>query len=361
MTGTGRWRPPDLTPDQGPRPEPSEQGVEGERVDFLQRVALGRALENRTEDLSSILLKSGSFPAGHPAIARAVLATQLIGRWLATGEGGNPAELLRIASLGEELALRAGSLAEVTKGYLIWRDGTLELLAQEASRLKSDRALVAMARQMVRASCDSSLVRMARHYDAARLVLQEQLESEHAKLAYQTLHDPLTGLANRTLFADRLAHVQRAVARRHLGAAVLFLDLDRFKTVNDQFGHACGDQLLIAVAGRLTEMVRAADTAARLSGDEFVLLIEDLRDPISEATALADRIRAAFARPFLVEGTSILVSVSVGIAPVGPADDPEAIIACADTAMYQTKRVAVDLPGADTPHPRLDGQVMPAS
>ncbi len=343
------WRPPDLTPGQSPRPEPAGQGIEVESVDLPQRVALGRALQARAGDLSPFLQQAGLFPAGHPAIARAVLATRLIGRWLTTGEGGNPAELQRIASLGEELAVKAGSLAEVTKAHLIWRDGTLELLDQEASHLQSDRALVAMAKEMVRASCDSSLVRMAHHFDAARLVLQEQLESEHAKLAYQTLHDTLTGLANRTLLADRLAHVQRAVARRHLGAAVLFLDLDHFKTVNDQFGHACGDQLLIAVAARLSGMVRAADTAARLSGDEFVLLIEDLRDPISEAAALADRIRAAFTQPFLVDGRGILVSVSVGIAPVGPTTDPEAIIARADAAMYQTKRVSADLPGADTP------------
>ena len=103
-------------------------------------------------------------------------------------------------------------------------------------------------------------------------MLQAQLEEEQTRLTHQALHDALTGLPNRVLFLERLAQSVEAASRRSIHSAVLFIDIDRFKAVNDIAGHAAGDQLLIGVARRLREVLRPADTVARLGGDEFVVL-----------------------------------------------------------------------------------------
>ena len=152
------------------------------------------------------------------------------------------------------------------------------------------------------------------------------------------LHDALTGLANRTLLLERLDHAVLRARRSGKMAGVLFLDLDRFKTVNDLHGHAIGDELLLAVAHRLTAALRSGDTLARMSGDEFVVLCEDINDP-AEVDAIAARICAAVAGPFVLSGAVVATSVSVGIAFSGRGDQlSEQILREADAAMYQAKR-----------------------
>lgn len=157
------------------------------------------------------------------------------------------------------------------------------------------------------------------------------------RLNHLASHDPLTGLPNRMLFHDRLRH---AIARRNRGGlAVLFLDLDRFKLVNDGYGHDVGDALLREVAARLSSCLRAEDTVARLGGDEFVVLIEDL--PGTEfAAAIAGKIAARLAEPVVISGRTLPVSSSVGIA-LHPRDgvDPQTLLKNADTAMYRAKEV----------------------
>ena len=161
-----------------------------------------------------------------------------------------------------------------------------------------------------------------------------------ARLLHEALHDDLTGLPNRTLLLDRLAQSIRR-SRRQDGAdfAVLFLDLDRFKVVNDSLGHLVGDQLLIAVSRRLRQCVRPSDTVARLGGDEFALLLEDI-DPDHGAEAAARRIHDALGVPVLVGGQEVFTSVSIGICH---GDDtyakPEDLLRDADTAMYRAKRL----------------------
>jgi diguanylate cyclase (GGDEF)-like protein len=158
-----------------------------------------------------------------------------------------------------------------------------------------------------------------------------------AKLEHRAHHDELTGLANRTLFSGRAA-VAIAHARRTDGhGAVLFLDLDRFKNVNDSLGHAVGNLLLQAVAKRLRGATRAEDTVARLGGDEFVVLLPELDDPEHAAT-VATKILEAFNDPFTVNGHRVFASPSIGIA-MFPADghDPDALLKNADTAMYRAK------------------------
>jgi|GEM_PF-1289432 len=160
----------------------------------------------------------------------------------------------------------------------------------------------------------------------------------YEELRHQAFHDSLTGLANRALFQDRVEH---AVARRPGDesslVAVLFLDLDDFKTINESLGHAGGDQLLAAVADRLRGCLRASDTPARLGGDEFAVLLEDLRDE-SEATHVAQRIIDALKPPIRIGATAAVIATSIGIAATGPGEDGAMeLLRNADFAMYQAK------------------------
>jgi diguanylate cyclase (GGDEF)-like protein len=152
------------------------------------------------------------------------------------------------------------------------------------------------------------------------------------------LHDPLTGLPNRLLLLERLDHAMLRCQRSDRLAAVLFVDLDQFKLVNDEHGHSVGDELLIAVAERLTLTLRPGDTVARMAGDEFVVLCEDL-DGYLLAGEIAARVGNAIARPFVLAGCELSITASVGIAFSGPGKQlSESLLAEADTAMYQAKR-----------------------
>ena len=158
------------------------------------------------------------------------------------------------------------------------------------------------------------------------------------QLQYDALHDALTGLPNRTLFVDRLEHaLSRAKRRPDEIFAVLFLDLDRFKVVNDSLGHLLGDRLLVEFARRMERCVRPGDTVSRLGGDEFTILLEDLRDQ-AEVTQVADRIHAELAHPFNIAGQDVYTSASIGIA-LGDSEyaRAEQLLRDADTAMYRAK------------------------
>jgi len=158
-----------------------------------------------------------------------------------------------------------------------------------------------------------------------------------AALAHQALHDPLTGLANRSLLLDRLAQAAARAGRKPAPMAVLFLDLDRFKEVNDQLGHRAGDDLLKVVATRLVSVVRPGDTVARFGGDEFVVLCESMPGE-AQAFDLAERIADVLGRPVTISGREMSVTASIGIvlADAGfvAADD---LLRDADLAMYQAK------------------------
>jgi len=165
----------------------------------------------------------------------------------------------------------------------------------------------------------------------------ERTELEQ-RLRHQAFHDALTGLPNRTLFLDRLAH---ALARsdRHPGSpALLFIDIDRFKSVNDNLGHAVGDELLKAVAARICDSMRQEDTASRFGGDEFVVLCEDIAGE-QDAKVVADRIIEALQQPVRIAGRELAVAASVGIILArGQEETPESLLSHADTAMYHAKQ-----------------------
>ncbi len=165
------------------------------------------------------------------------------------------------------------------------------------------------------------------------VTMRRQLERE---LTHRAFHDPLTGLANRVLFNDRTEQALRRNRRTQQMAAVLFCDLDEFKDVNDLLGHVLGDQLLQQVAKRIGEVIRPADTAARLGGDEFAVLAEDM-ESIEEVEALAERLVTALGQPFLVNGETITVSGSVGIATNRDGKDSTELLRSADLALYAAK------------------------
>jgi diguanylate cyclase (GGDEF)-like protein/PAS domain S-box-containing protein len=162
---------------------------------------------------------------------------------------------------------------------------------------------------------------------------QHHLEEE---LQHQVFHDALTGLPNRALFTDRAAHALALARRNETTAAVLFIDLDDFKIVNDTMGHAVGDELLVAVAKRLDVSARESDTAARLGGDEFALLIENLADPDS-VEPFASRVVAAFSEPFELSAGSVLATATVGIATTEDSSDLDQLLRHADLALYAAK------------------------
>ncbi len=167
--------------------------------------------------------------------------------------------------------------------------------------------------------------------------LDRKVKEYATQLQHQAFHDPLTKLPNRALFSDRLEHATARVARGATLVAVLFLDLDGFKRVNDHHGHAVGDLLLQAAAKRMQESVRVGDTVARLGGDEFVVLLEDLDGPESARTT-ADRLSNCLRQPFVINGTTCSISVSIGIAFCGSAGHrSEDILRDADRAMYLAK------------------------
>jgi diguanylate cyclase (GGDEF)-like protein len=169
--------------------------------------------------------------------------------------------------------------------------------------------------------------------EAVRGKLQTAEVSDH-----KALHDPLTGLANRSLVLDHLQLALARAGRRSTLAAVIFLDLDGFKQVNDTLGHAAGDELLVRVAERLRHVVRPADTLGRWGGDEFIVVCEDL-EQASDAPAVVERIASAFEFPFGVQGAELQVVASIGVAVSGgTGDQPAMLIHAADSAMYRAKQ-----------------------
>ena len=187
--------------------------------------------------------------------------------------------------------------------------------------------------------------------------MTESLRTAHDRLMHDALHDQLTRLPNRALFMERLRRAM-SIRQRHPHSlfAILFIDLDRFKTVNDSLGHPAGDQLLLEIARRLTQELRGEDavarvgrdpaggdrTLARLGGDEFIVLVEDLRDP-SDAVRIAERVQQCLDRPVRVEGQDVFTTASIGIAVSAEAHrSGDDVVRDADIAMYRAKAAGGD-------------------
>ncbi len=241
-----------------------------------------------------------------------------------------------------------GDLPRLRKAVSDCVDGTRELMECE-HRLRAADGTYRWMR------CQALAIRAAPDGPATRLVgsltdvtAQRELEE---RLRYGAHHDALTGLPNRTLFLDRLTQAL-ARARRNPEAriALLFLDLDGFKQVNDNLGHLAGDQLLVKVAERIGQRLRQSDTAARLGGDEFAVLLEDVRAP-ADVDAIADDISRRLCAPYDIDGVEVVISAAVGAALSATGQErPDDILRSADLAMYQAKLKG--RPRAEaTPHP----------
>jgi diguanylate cyclase (GGDEF)-like protein len=166
---------------------------------------------------------------------------------------------------------------------------------------------------------------------------RRSLERERAIALHVSMHDALTGLPNRTLLADRFGQVLLAAGRSGISAGLLLLDLDRFKEINDTFGHHHGDELLTQIGPRLTGVLREVDTVARLGGDEFAVLLPQVATLV-EATAVATKLRAALETPFSVEGVDFVVDASIGVVlSVDHGHDAATLLQRADVAMYVAK------------------------
>ncbi len=226
-------------------------------------------------------------------------------------QGGEPIDVL--------LTVSGASTVLEPPGHFYW-------LLQDLSDRKQ-QAKVALLRAQV-----AELAKQALESEIT------QRQRAEVQLRHSACHDPLTGLPNRTLFQDRLNHAAAYAQRKQAYLfAVLFLDLDGFKLINDSLGHAAGDQLLLRVAERLKSCLRPFDTVARLGGDEFTILVEDI-DEITEAEGVAERVQAALEKPFILGVQEVFVTTSIGMSLSTEAyNQPEDLLRYADIAMYEAK------------------------
>lgn len=203
-------------------------------------------------------------------------------------------------------------------------------------------AMVAITQDIIRSHYNqrlkSSPIHELNQLSEAINYLAEQVEVQLANLSYQAFHDSLTDLPNRALFEDRLQQAWVRSHRSHTLIAVLFIDLDGFKLINDSFGHKVGDQLLIALSQRLKLCLRSGDTLARLGGDEFTILLENIHN-IGDATNVADRVAQQLQASFMLAGHEVFATASIGIAfGIEGCNHPEDFLRNADIAMYEAKK-----------------------
>jgi diguanylate cyclase (GGDEF)-like protein len=284
----------------------------------------GSAVFNALPDAAALVDPGGTITAINPAWRTFALLSG--GDLAKTGIGTNYLEVCRSAAAGGDDDSRV--VAEGLKGVLSGRLRAFEHRYPCPSPIESRWFVVRIS--PLSDPCDGALVC---HLDITGWKLTED------RLVFRASHDPLTGLPNRE---QVLAHLRTALARlARSGApvAVLFLDLDRFKPVNDRYGHAAGDRVLVQVGNRLRHQMRATDLVGRVGGDEFIVVCDG-----GETAALADRLRYALRSPIQLGADAVSLGVSIGIAhariPIGTDldDEASALVARADAAMYDDKR-----------------------
>ena len=276
------------------------------------------SLVRHASDLITVIGRDGTIIYQSPSIER------LLGYDAETMTGRRFDELLdssdgeRVRAMLADVAATARDQPEVVQCTLVHRDGTPHQFEVNCTNLLADEHV-------------GGIVLNCRDI-SERKAFEEQL-------THQAFHDPVTGLANRALFAERVRHAIARTRRKHQSVAVVFLDLDDFKTINDSLGHAAGDEVLVEVGKRLATSVRATDTAARFGGDEFALLLEDI-DGVQAAADTADRVLETLALPLRVAHKELSLRCSIGISVVsqGSTATAEELIRDADAAMYRAKR-----------------------
>jgi diguanylate cyclase (GGDEF)-like protein/PAS domain S-box-containing protein len=274
-----------------------------------------RSLVQNSSDVILVVRASGAIQFASPSVARVLRRepSTLLGRSLA--DLIDPEDRDEARAFVRQVALSAGVSSPVEWRFLLPDGSALhaEVLATNLLEDPTVHGVVLNGRDV-----------------SERKRLEQQL-------THQAFHDPLTGLANRALFLDRVSHALALARRQGRGVSVLYLDLDDFKKVNDSLGHAEGDRLLVATAERLRSGARLGDTIARLGGDEFAILIEDAA--ASDGLTIAvDRFQAAFKQPFVLSGNEVAMTLSIGVATAQPDDAADELLRNADMAMYSAKR-----------------------
>jgi diguanylate cyclase (GGDEF)-like protein len=307
---------------------------QGELLARWQRPGTGLLSDLEMQIARVILEKPISMPIVHQG--------QEIGSILLIGHGGSLMSFLLSGLVGIVLctAVSAWVALYLARRQLRGIIGPLRSLAAVAHAARSERAFD----QRVPPADIAELDNLGNDFNALLDELeswQTHLQSENETLAHQASHDSLTGLPNRAFFEGRLMRALRNAGKLDERVAVLFLDSDRFKEINDNFGHAAGDAVLIAVATRVRAQLREEDLVARLGGDEFAVLLTPLHKT-EDAERIADKIIASMEIPIQLPGSiQVLTSLSIGIA-VYPDHGvtPGALLDAADAAMYQAKRLS---------------------
>ncbi len=234
----------------------------------------------------------------------------------------------------EHIALAALAIAAVVKGVMLVRLRAERQAAREALRVEVEQRRLAedALRELV-----ASLEHVVQERTALLSAAVEEVAHAKGRLEELAQHDALTGLPNRRLLLDRMKQALANARRRGGHVGVLFVDLDRFKEVNDTHGHDAGDELLKEVARRLSSCVREGDTVSREGGDEFVLVLPDL-ELREDARRVADKAIAELGKPMTLGPHQISVTPSIGVSYFpGDATDPQQLLKCADDAMYRAK------------------------
>ncbi|HTU79730.1 MAG TPA: EAL domain-containing protein [Solirubrobacteraceae bacterium] len=267
-------------------------------------------------------------------------STIALARWMA---GGNPQDGRQTGrhawdTYGQLAAQSAAPLNEVTKRCLRWRDAVIDTLRASAAELGVCEAALAQATAMTQRVLDVTLVRICEAFERERERIERELVRRDEELTFIATHDRLTGLPNRTLILDRGTQMLGRARRRQAPVAALVIDMDNFTSINDTLGHSLGDELLRAIAARLDEAVRDIDGLARLGGDLFAVLAEDLCTK-ADAELVAGRLKDALKAPFMLDEhdhTGLTVSASIGVA-IGEHATVEDLLRDADIAMHRAK------------------------
>ena len=292
-----------------------EAKVEARTAALERSEARFRSLVQHSSDVITVIGADGKVRYESPS-TRAVFGHEVASYGIeAPRRLIHPEDGLRVAAAIEDLRRRPGATVSI-EGRVRHRDGSWRHVEAIASNLLDDEAVAGYV------------------VNTRDITERKALEKQ---LTHRAFHDPLTNLANRALFSNRLQHTLSRSVRTGRGVAVLFLDLDDFKDVNDSLGHPCGDELLITIGQRLEQCLRPADTVARLGGDEFAILVEEL-DDVLDVAHIAERILDALAPPVTMRNRKVFVRGSVGIAvnhTVGIT--AEELLRNADVAMYAAK------------------------
>ena len=322
----------------------AERAAAADATDMEHEVRrLGRELEARSDEVRiRVLARSTSSEPVAEFVRESfericTISTIAVAHWMS---GGDPRDGLAAGQeawqiFGRIAAQRAAPLHEVTKRCLYWRDCADALLHEIAGEIDAGAAALARARAMLQMTLDVTLVKMCEVFESERERTDEELARREEELSFMATHDPLTNLPNRTLIMDRGEQMIVRARRHQHPVAALSIDIDNFKSVNDSFGRAAGDDVLQALARRLDGVLRGSDGLARVGGDQFVVIADGV-SLIAGPELIAERLLEALKEPFHVASSEVRINARIGLA-TGIRATVEELLSDAEVAMYRAK------------------------